>query len=86
MNGKAQQRTPFHFMWVPSKGLGFGRVILKWDNDAGTKSPEDEVIRACASGSDSTEPPEGDHIPNGRVEMEVREVKRQCRPLRISGE
>ena len=29
-------------------------------------------------------PPEGDHMANGRVEMVVREVKRQCRTLRIS--
>ena len=27
-----------------------------------------------------------DHIANGRVEMTVREVKRQCRTLRISAE
>ena len=31
-------------------------------------------------------PPEGDHMANGRVEMAVREVKRQCRTLRISAE
>ena len=31
-------------------------------------------------------PPEGDHMVNGRVEMAVREVKRQCRTLRISAE
>ena len=31
-------------------------------------------------------PPEGDHMTNGRVEMAVREVKRQCRTLRISTE
>ena len=31
-------------------------------------------------------PPEGDHMANGRVEMAVREVKRQCRALRISAE
>ena len=28
----------------------------------------------------------GDHTANGRVEMAVREVKRQCRTLRISAE
>ena len=28
-------------------------------------------------------PPEGGHMANGRVEMAVREVKRQCRTLRI---
>ena len=31
-------------------------------------------------------PPEGDHMANGRVEMAVREVKRQCRTLRIFDE
>ena len=31
-------------------------------------------------------PPEGDHMVNGRFEMAVREVKRQCRTLRISAE
>ena len=31
-------------------------------------------------------PPEGDHMANGRVEIAVREVKRQCRTLRISAE
>ena len=30
--------------------------------------------------------PEGDHMDNGRVEMAVREVKRQCGTLRISAE
>ena len=30
--------------------------------------------------------PEGDHMANGRVEMAVLEVKRQCRTLRISAE
>ena len=28
----------------------------------------------------------GDHMANGRFEMAVREVKRQCRTLRISAE
>ena len=32
------------------------------------------------------QPPEGDHMTNGRVEMAVREVKRQSRTLRISAE
>ena len=31
-------------------------------------------------------PLEGDHMANGRVEIAVREVKRQCRTLRISAE
>ena len=31
-------------------------------------------------------PPGGDHMANGRVEMAVREVKRQCRTLPITAE
>ena len=31
-------------------------------------------------------PPEVDHMANGRAEMAVREVKRQCGTLRISAE
>ena len=31
-------------------------------------------------------PPTGDHMANGPVEMGVREVKRQCRTLRIAAE
>ena len=31
-------------------------------------------------------PLEGDHMANGRVEMAVREVKRQCRTLKVSFE
>ena len=31
-------------------------------------------------------PLESDHLVNGRVEMAVSEVKRQCRTLRISAE
>ena len=31
-------------------------------------------------------PPEGDHMANGCVEMAVKEVKQQCRTLRISAE
>ena len=31
-------------------------------------------------------PLEGDHMANGRVEMTVRKLRRQCRPLRIFAE
>ena len=31
-------------------------------------------------------PLQGDHMDNGRVEMAVRDVKRQCRTLRITAE
>ena len=50
-------------------------------------SLEDAVIQACAGAEViSQEPQEEDHMANGRVEMGVREVKRQCRTLRISAE
>ena len=48
-----------------------------------TKVLQDAVIQACVGVEG---PPEGDHMANGRVEMAVREVKRQCRTLRISAE
>ena len=69
------------------KDLGFRRTILKCDNEPSTKSLQDAVIQACAGVEVIPEgPPEGDHMANGRVEMAVREVKRQCRTLRISAE
>ena len=45
------------------------------------------VIHACAGVElFPQEPPGGDHMANGRVEMAGREVKRQCRTRRISTE
>ena len=45
------------------------------------------VIQACAGVElFPQEPPGGDHMANGRVEMAGREVKRQCRTRRISTE
>ena len=42
-------------------------------------------IQACAGVEVMPQGPrEGDHLVNGRVEMAVRGVKRQRRPLRIS--
>ena len=64
------------------KDLAFRRIILKCDNEPSTKALQDAVIHACVGvevipqGS-----PEGDHMANGRVEMALREVKRQCRTL-----
>ena len=40
------------------------------------------MIQACVG----VDPLEGDHVANGRVEMAVREVKRQCRTFPISAE
>ena len=65
----------------------FRRIILKCDNEASTKALQDAVIQTCARVEVIPQgPPEGDHMANGRVEMAVREVKRQCRTLQISGE
>ena len=61
------------FLVGSSKILVFAESIWNATTNQGTKSLEDEVIRACASGSDSTEPPEGHHMANGRAEMAVRE-------------
>ena len=60
---------------------------MKCDNEPRTKALQDAVIHACVRVEVIPQgPPEADHIANGRVEMAVREVKRQCRTLRISAE
>ena len=69
------------------KDLGFRRIILKCDNEPSTKALQDAVIHACVGVEVIPQgPPEGDHMPDGRVEMAVTGVKRQCRTLRISAE
>ena len=69
------------------KDLGFRRIILKCDNEPSTKALQEAVIHACVGVEVIPQgPPEGDHMANGRVEMAVREVKRQCRTLPISAE
>ena len=70
------------------KDLGFRRIILKCDNEPRTKPLQDAVIHhACVGVEEIPQRPlEGDHMANGRVEMAVREVKRQCRTLQISAE
>ena len=69
------------------KDLGFRRIILKCGNEPSTKALQDAVSHACMGVEVIPQgPPEGDHMANGRVEMAVREVKRQCRTLRISAE
>ena len=61
------------------KDLGFRRIILKCDNETSTKELQDALIHACVGVEVIPQgPPEGDHMANGRVEMAVREVKRQC--------
>ena len=87
VNGNVPQHTPFHFLLVFIKDLGFCRIILKRGFEPSTKALQDAVILACVGVEVIPQgPPEGDHIANGRVEMALREVKRQCRTLRISAE
>ena len=69
------------------KDLGFRSIILKCDNEPTTKALQDAVIHACVGVEVIRQgPPEGDHMANGRVEMAVREVKRQCGTIRICAE
>ena len=51
------------------------------------KSLQDAVMQACVGVEVIPQgPPEGDHMANGRVDMAVRAVKRQCRTLCISAQ
>ena len=69
------------------KDLGFRRIILKCDNEPSAKALQDAVIHACLGVEVIPQGAlEGDHMANDRVEMTEREVKRQCRTLRISVE
>ena len=78
MNGKVTAYS-IKFLVGFIKDLGFRIIILKCDNEASMKALPDAVIHACAGVEViPQEPPEGDHMANGRVEMAVREVKRQC--------
>ena len=87
MNRKVPQHTPFHFLWVSSKILVFAESFLKCDDEPSTKALQGAMIHACVGVEVIPEgPPEGDHMAIGRVEMAVREVKRQCRTLIISAE
>ena len=69
--GPAAYSISFHVGSI--KGLGFGRVILKCTTNRARSHVKMGDSSMCVSGSVTTEPPEGDHIPNGRVEMAVRE-------------
>ena len=87
VNGEVPQHTPFHFLVGFVKDLVFRRIILKCDNESRTKALQDAVIHACVGVEVIPQRPlESDHMANGRVEMAVREVKRQYRTLRISAE
>ena len=70
------------------KDLGFRRIILKCDNEPSTKAFQGAGIHACVGVEviPQVPPKGGDHMAKGRVEMAVREVKRQCGTLRISAE
>ena len=66
------------------KDLDFCRITSKCENEPSMKIFQEAMSHACVGVEVIPQgPPEGDHIPNGRVEMAVREVKRQCRTLRI---
>ena len=87
MDEKVTQQTPFHFLLVSSNLLGFRAILLKCDIEPSTKFLQDAVNQACAGVEVVPQaPPDDDHMAIGRVEMAVREVKRQCRTLRISAE
>ena len=87
VNGKVPQHTPYRCLWSFITYFGFRRIILKCDNEPSTKALQDAVIHACPRMEVIPQgPPDGDHIANGRVEMAVREVKRQCGTLRITAE
>ena len=87
MKGKLPQHTLFQFLLVSSKILGFRRIMLECDYEPNTKALQDAVIHACVGVEVIRQrPPERDHMANGRVDMAVRDVKRQCRTLRISAE
>ena len=69
------------------KDLGFRRIILFCDNEPSTKAFQGAGIHAYVGVEVIPQgPPKGDHMAEGRVEMAVREVKRQCGTLRISVE
>ena len=58
------------------KDLGFRRIILKCDDEPGTKALQDAVIHACVGVEVIPQGPhEGGHTANGRVEMASRELK-----------
>ena len=87
VNGKGPTAYSISFLVGFIKDLGFRRIILKCDNESSTKALQDAVIPACTGVEVIPQgPPEGDHMANGRVEMAVKEVKRQCRTLLISAE
>ena len=56
-------------------------------NDPSSKALQDAVTHACVGVKVISKGPlEGNHMSTGRMEIAVREVKRQCRPLRVSAE
>ena len=73
VKGKVPQHFPLHLLPVFMKDF-FRRVILERDNDATTTSLQDAVIRACVG------------VEAIHMAKVMREVKRQCRALRISTE
>ena len=87
VHAKVPHHTPFHFIDGFVKDRGFCNIILKCDNEPSTKALIDTVMRACVGVEVIPHGPlDGDHMAIGRVEMAVRDVKRQCRTLRTSPE
>ena len=83
--GPAAYSTSFLVGFI--KDLVFRMNILKCDNEPSTKELQDAVIQTCVGVEVIPQgKPKGDHMANSRVDMAVREVKRQCRTLRISAE
>ena len=84
---KGATASSISFLVVFIKVLGFRTTIVKCDHEPSAKALQHGVIQACAGVEVIPQgPPEGDHMANGRVAMAVREVKRQCRTLRLSAE
>ena len=84
---KAPTAYPISFLVGFIKDLGFRRIILKCDNEPSTKAFQRAGIHTCVGVEVVPQgPPKGDHMAKGRVEMAVREVKRECGTLRISAE
>ena len=82
--GPTSYSTSFH-CWFHQRSCFFCSIILKCDNEPSTIALIDAVMHACVGVEVIPHgPPDGDHMAIGRVEMAVRELKRQCRTLRIS--
>ena len=85
VNGKVPQHLPLHFLWVSSQILVFAELFWNARLNRARKQSKLRWVHACEGVEVIPQGPP-DHMANGRVEMAVREVNRQCRTLRISAE